>query len=657
MRLQFMPFLWFFFALAGGIVSADLIHPELYFSWGLLILLFFLFAGFQLVKLKQGHFFYKIQFAFPLLIFFQLGQTLYQLELPEHDFSSIERLYLPGDKIVGEIVAISNTSGDYRKCEIESKKLVRFNDTIAVRRKILVFFEDENETLKRKDICMIRADLGPIVNSHNPGEFDSHEFWKHKSIRLSAFASDIDYIVVGRSGWEIMDWFIGLRESFSAILDKYMKGDENAVAKGLILGDRSSIDSEITRKFGNTGAMHVLAVSGLHVAILVQILTAFFSLFSRWITKNQALILALAIVWIYSALTGLSASVVRSAVMFTILAGSTLTGKNYNGFNSLALSAVLILIWNPHFLYDIGFQLSYLAMVGIFLFNQPLSKLFYFRITWIRAAWEGTMVGIAAQIMTVPLTLYYFHQFPNYFVLTNLGLMVFSFVVLALGIGLFATVWLAPLAKFVAMALTFSMFLMLWIIDFVDGLPGAVSSGFVLGAWEVILLFGIIIFFFSSHLKQLIRPVYAVLFVCILLIASLVHDRFDRMKTSQICFFQAKEPTFIVKKGSQSFCFYGNRNGEKRKARYIAEAYQKVYPSDIHYFEISQNKQTCVQFREDSIRIVRVKGGYEIDAGEKHYFYATSDEHRETRAEIIWAPWLAGSGKNQLSKGSVTFQL
>lgn len=658
MLLRFTPFLWLFIAMSSGIVFADIFNPEIYFSIGISVLLLVIFISAQLFRTGAGSVFGRVTFIFPLLLFFQLGQLLYLATLPGNDPMSVENNYLPGDKIMGEITAISNTSGVYKKCEVEVISLVRYQDTVPARGKVLMFLEDTLNALERKDVCLVRAELSAITNNHNPGEFDSREFWKHKSIYRSAFVTEGNYVVAGRSRQEFMDWFLDLRDVFSSILDKYMEGDENAVAKGLILGDRSSIDSEITRKFGNTGAMHVLAVSGLHVAILVQILTACLGLFSRWITKNQALIIALLIVWIYSALTGLSASVVRSALMFTILAGSTLWGRNYNGFNSLALSAVLILIWNPHFLYDIGFQLSYLAMAGIFLFNRPLSKLFYTKVKWIQAAYEGTMVGIAAQIMTVPLTLYYFHQFPNYFVLTNLGLMVFSFLVLALGIALFATVWLTPLAKLFALLLTFSMFLMLWIIDFVDSLPGAVSSGFVPEIWEVILLFGIILVFFATFMKQQIRLMTASLAVCSIWVVFLVNDRFKRMETHEICFFQAKEPTFIVKRGNSSFCFFANRQQRNQKARYLAEAYQKVFPGDLHYFEISSNARTDVRLGNDSISIARVKGGYTIDLKESAYFYATSDAFDHAGRKVIYAPWLSG-GKTryQLSRGAIVFRM
>ena len=658
MRFQFMPFLWFFFAMALGIVGAEILPFDFYISIGGLMITLTVFLGLQFLDYKPNSRILKAQFIFPLLIFFQLGQTLYLFENPNNDFFHVENQYLPGDKLMVEIDAISKTSGIYKKCEVEAKFIIRYKDTVPTRGKILMFLEDEKEKLHRKDICIVNAELSKISNNKNPGEFDSQKFWKHKSMQNSAFVPESQFIIVGKSDWKLMDLFIGLREKFASILDTFLTGDENAVAKGLILGDRSSIDSEITRKFGNTGAMHVLAVSGLHVAILVQILTLIFGLFSRWISKNQALILALIIVWIYSALTGLSSSVVRSALMFTVLAGSTLTGRNYNGFNSLALSAVLILAWNPHFLFDIGFQLSYLAMAGIFLFNSHLSILFYTKIKWIQLAWEGTMVGISAQIMTIPLTLYYFHQFPNYFILTNLGLMIFSFLVLALGIALFAFVWWNPLAKLVAFLLFWSMFAMLWIIDFVDSIPGAVSSGFVLQFWEVIFLFVIILVFYWSFISRKIKILQFTLFACLLWIGILVNDRFQRINEAQICFFQANEPTFVVQQRGQNFCFYANRTKNPKKAKYVAEAFQKMYPGILHYFEISNNKKTVIKLEKGFIEIEHVKGGYEIALKGKSYFLATSENHDPTNAEIIYSPWLANKKlNNQLAFGALQFAI
>ena len=588
-----------------------------------------------------------------------MGQLLYQNVIPENHDQSIENIHLPGDKIVGSIVTIAETSGSFQKCEMEVKQVIQYKDTIAVKGRILVFIEDTSQALRRKDICVFQTDLDLIQNKNNPGEFDSRHFWKHKSINRMAFVSADQFKVVGYEHWKMMDVFIGWRESFSDIIDQFLPlGDENAVAKGLILGDRTSIDSEISRKFGNTGAMHVLAVSGLHVAILVQILTYILALFKKWISKKKALVLALVIVWIYAALTGFSPSVARSALMFSLLAGSTLFEKNYIPLNSLAFSAILLLFWNPHYLYDIGFQLSYLAMIGIFLFYQPLSKLFFTKVKWIQTAWEGTMVGIAAQVMTLPLTLYYFHQFPNYFVLTNLGLMIFSFLVLALGIALFALSWIPLLSKAIAFLLLLSLTAMLWIIDFVDSLPGAVSAAFVLSKWEVVLVFSLIISTFlvlSNKKMSVLKPI---LLCATFWVMFLVYNRFERMNTTQICFLNENNPTFIVQDKQQSFCFYENSKTDK-KVKYVSMAYQKVYSGKIHYFELSQSKETKLNFGNNKVLVEKIKGGYLVQVNSKKILFATNLKYENANFSdtIVYAPWIDNETSNYaLAKGSVEFE-
>lgn len=654
------PFLWLIIPLMAGIMLAAEWTVNIYFTGMLFLIIAGMYTGFYLLNLSQSPFLRKVQMCLPVLMCFQLGQLLYQMNDPDNIDRSFENNCLPGDKLMVEIRDLSKTSSEYKKCEVNVFNVIRYNDTTNVSGKMVLFIEDPANVLKRKQICVLQAELHLIVNNNNPGEFDSRQFWQQKGIRRSAFISVDQYKVIGVAGWEVMDFFIGLRERFATILDQHLTGQENAVAKGLILGDRSSIDSEVTRQFGNTGAMHVLAVSGLHVAILVQILTIFLGLFSRWISKKQALLAALILVWIYSALTGFSPSVARSAVMFTILAGSTLLNRNYSAMNCLAFSAFLLLVWNPYFLFDIGFQLSYLAMAGIFLFNQSLNGLFYTRAKWIQAAWEGTMVGIAAQIMTVPLTLYYFHQFPNYFILTNLGLMIFSFLVLALGIALFATAWLTLFAKLIAILLMFSMFLMLWIIDFVDKLPGSVSSGFVLTFWEVVLLFTMILLLFVFLKQKRLKPVIGILTICLVWIAFLVNNRFERMTVSQICFIKEREPTFIVKSGRNNFCFYASRKQTNKKAKYIAEAYEKIYPGKIHYFEISGAETTVVRSKATGIEIRQVHGGYVVKVNDSHFFYATSidNEANLQQSTVIYAPWLSDiTDKNHLSAGAITFDL
>jgi competence protein ComEC len=589
---------------------------------------------------------------------FLSGMSRFSILTPENQSYSIKNNYLKGDLLLGKINSITTTKGAYSKCEFEVKNLIRFQDTIKVRGKIILFLKDQNDALKEFDVCLVSTDLIEIKNKNNPGEFDAELFWNHKSIDFLAFANEESYYKIGESEEDFFHFFTRLRNYFSLILEGNLSGDELAVAKALILGDRSSLDSEITSKFGNTGAMHVLAVSGLHVGILVQILTLFLGLLKKWISKNQSIIIALVLVWIYASMTGLSASVVRSAIMFSLLSGSGLFNKSYNNYNVLAFSAFLILMWNPHFLFDIGFQLSYLAMLGIFMFHKPLSNTIIFRNKILKLAYDGTMVGIAAQIMTVPLTLYYFHQFPNYFIITNLGLMIFSFLILAFGIVLFSLNWIPLMNTGIAYLLYFSIFSMLFIIDSIDKIPNAVSQGFNLHISSVFTLFlGILLFFYSLK-NEKIKLLKMSLFSVLLISSSIVFVRFKQINTEKIFFLNTDDVTFVVKHEDKNFVFFANKNNETKKAKFIAKSFEKVYPGKLHYFEISNKKETHINSKKLQIEIIRQKGGYEITINSKKYFYVTSFSNESNLKTKIIASRLEDSkAKYQLKSGAIIFDL
>lgn len=592
-----------------------------------------------------------------LVIVSCLSYLNYTLTLPENQVHNLAKNYLKGDQLIGTIDNYSPTKGAYIKCEFSTKKLIRFNDTIPTSGKIIVFLKDPKNLLKQADVCVLNTDLVPIVNKNNPGEFDAENFWKHKGFQYLAFADEGMYAKLGETNRLWTAIFDDLRNYFSAVLEQRLTGDELGVAKALILGDRSSLDAEITNKFGNTGAMHVLAVSGLHVGILVQILTLILSVFNRWISKNQALVFALVIVWIYSLLTGFSASVVRSAVMFTILSGSTLLGRNYLNYNSLFFSVVLILAWNPHFLYDIGFQLSYLAMLGIFMFYKPLSKVIVSKYKVVRQIIEGTMVGIAAQIMTVPLTLYYFHQFPNYFIITNIGLMIFSFLILALGLALFSFSWIKIFGKFLAWTLSISLTVMLVIISVIDALPGAVAFGFELSPLAVLILFVLIFIFYVAFIYEKMKWLLISLSVTLVFVIVLVVVRYQNLNQNQVSFFQADEVSFVIKLKDKLIVCYGNKDKNLKQISFLAKNYQKLYPGEISYHEISTVKRTDIKSASSKIKIERQKGGYEIELNDKRFFYVTNLNNKSNVTQKVYASWIDINETNSLKSKACTFSL
>lgn len=648
-----IPFLTISIFFCLGIILSEFLTLPVFITLGLLCcFLFFYIAMERLAFLKTQSGFKTLGL---MLIYCLSGFTFYAITKKENKIHSLEKNYLKGDLISGEILGKTATSGEYSKCEFEINALIRGRDTIRINDQAVLFLKNASG-LADFDVCLVQTDLDPIKNKSNPGEFDSEFFWKHKGITYIGFADEQSYAKIGVAEPPFSYLFLRLRNYFSAILDKHLSGNELGVAKALILGDRSSLDAEITGKFGNTGAMHILAVSGLHVGILIQILTSFFGLFKKWISKNRAILISLILVWIYALLTGFSASVVRSVVMFSLLVGSQLLERNYNNYNVLAFSAVVILIWNPHFLFDIGFQLSYLAMLGIFMFYKPLSKLLYFKNKVARLAYEGTMVGIAAQIMTVPLTLYYFHQFPNYFILTNLGLMIFSFVILVLGVSLFSLSFLAILAKPVAWVLSLSLTVMLLIIHYIDALPGAVSSGFVLNSFAVLVLFALILLLFYALYYQRMRLLQFVLLSSTLFVVTLVFVRYSKITSQQICFFQSNKPVFVVKLDQRSFVFYADKKKNPKQADFIGKSFQKIYPAELQLIEISDKKETRISYGKDKIKVTRQKGGYDIRVNERAYFYVTGLNNISTVRTKILASWLDDQpGPYHLKEEAVQF--
>ena len=204
-----------------------------------------------------------------------------------------------------------------------------------------------------------------------------------------------------------------------------VEGKQLKVASALLLGYRENLDKELVKSYASAGAMHVLAVSGLHVGILYLLLTRIFSFLKKVKkVKNGKFILTILIVsflWFYAIMTGLSASVMRATTMFSfIVIGNELLNRKTSIYNTLAVSAIILMIINPFIVYQVGFQLSYVAVVGIVYLQPKLNRLFYSRYKLVRGVWAITCVSLAAQIATFPLSLHYFHQFSTYFFISNL---------------------------------------------------------------------------------------------------------------------------------------------------------------------------------------------------------------------------------------------
>ena len=275
------------------------------------------------------------------------------------------------------------------------------------------------DTLGEGAVLAITSQIAPPRPPLNPHTFDYRAYLAEKGVGLQAFVKpgEVRILYHGRPP----SLLARMRAAIARQLDLALPtSKEAAVAKALLLGDKGSLDDETRDTYARTGAVHVLAVSGLHTGVIAQLIVALLMLFRRGINRYVRLALLAAALFAYAALTGFSPSVMRSGVMFGALFAGQVLRLETNPFNSLGLSATIILFVEPYLLFSLGFQLSFAAVAGILAFYPTLRKWFASEYWALSKLGDLTAVSIAATLATAPITAYHFHQFPVYFIVSGI---------------------------------------------------------------------------------------------------------------------------------------------------------------------------------------------------------------------------------------------
>ena len=338
-------------------------------------------------------------------------------------------------------------------------------------------------------------ELGP---PGNPYEFDFKRFLSFRNIYHQQFVrgEQLKFIAPAhRHGF--LFYSQQARAWASGKMKQFVDGQQaQAIALALVLGVTDGLDNELQNAYSASGAMHVLAVSGLHVGIIYWMILLLLNpvrsfSWSPWFIA----IVSLVCLWAYAFVTGLSPSVLRAVTMFSFMAIAKPFSRSTNIYNTLAASAFILLIYSPYLIMSVGFQLSYLAVIGIVYLQRPLYNLWQPRNKIADWAWSITCVSIAAQIATFALGLLYFHQFPVYFLFSNLFVIPGSFVVLVLGILLLAVSALPPVAFAVGWFLEWIIKILNVGVFAVEDLPFSLINGVYLTTLQCWLLMGVMISF------------------------------------------------------------------------------------------------------------------------------------------------------------------
>jgi len=363
--------------------------------------------------------------------------------------------------------------------------------------KVLLYFEKDSASKKLKygQEILIRTKLQKVEGMGNPNEFNYSRYLRFHGIIFRGYVKSTNWQSVSSGKPGITGWFLSLRSNLISKFEQAgLEGNELSVASALVLGYRTELDKELMSAYAGAGATHVLAVSGLHVGIVYVILSTLLKFMDK--RKSLRILKTVILVFLlfgYAGLTGLSASVFRAATMFSFVAVGKAIDRNTNIFNTLAASAFCLILYEPMIVMQVGFQLSYLAVIGIVVIQPRLFQLKAFNNRLADWIWSITCVSIAAQIATFPLGLLYFHQFPNLFLISNLLVIPAAAMILYLGFSLFiATIW-KPTLLFFGFLLNTVIATLNQVVLWIEQIPYSVLSGIDISTLEALMIYALII--------------------------------------------------------------------------------------------------------------------------------------------------------------------
>jgi competence protein ComEC len=477
-----------FIVIVGLQVTQQTQHFYINWLWGVLVSFFIFLLGIQLVESKQ--------------------------QAKPH-FDSNQKIY------VATII------------EEPSEKPNSYQTTLAIdyvkdsccwnreKGKILAYFEKDTNVLQLAfgDQLIIESYVNPIKHSGNPKAFNYKKYLAFRDIHYQTYIQSGQFEILNQNQGPVLYQFSNkIRNNLLNIYKRnHITGDEFAVLSALTLGYKKELSADMRESFSSSGAMHILAVSGLHVGIIYIILARilFFLQRNKYGRIIQSLLIILAL-FFYAFLTGLSSSVLRATIMFSIVALGKAFIRQSNIYNTIFLSAFIMLLANPYSIADVGFQLSYMAVFSIIFFYPKIYALLEVKYSFVDKIWQLISVGIAAQIGTFPLTLFYFNQFPVYFILANIFIIPIAIILIYAAVALFLFSFsdfiigfLAPIVKYITFGLNYA-------VNTISELPFSKIQNIQLDLVEVMILILMILllsFFILSKRIYFIKFALVVLLI------------------------------------------------------------------------------------------------------------------------------------------------
>lgn len=561
---------WFIF----GLLASFYLKPSIFFAFLFLGIAFLLFVISYF--LAQKDFIQKIYFAIATYILFGfIGVSTYAVN--NESYNPNHYLHKINDS---KEHSISITLSEKLKSSAYNQRyfgIVNSYDSKNATGKILVNIQKEGlkENPSIGSMLLVEGTIFKHLKPHNPNQFDYGKYLENKSVYGQIY-TDVSKIKIG-SQIDKSIWYYAanFRNTIIQNLEKsnFSKNELN-VAVALILGQQQDISPEILKDYQFAGAVHILSVSGLHVGCIM----IFIGFLLKPLPKNKIgeflrLFIIIGFLWLFALIAGFSPSVTRSVVMFSFVAFGQYANRKTNIFHTLLASIFFILLVEPSFIFDVGFQLSYFAVFFI-VWLQPL-----FLLIWkpkniiIKYFWDILTVSFAAQIGAFPLSVYYFHQFPGLFFVTNM--LVLPLLVIIMAVGVFVMIWaiFSTVPQFLTKSLEWAIYILNKIISWVASFESFIFQDISFN-WQMmvscyLLIFGVFIWFKKPNFHRLTFALLSVILFQGIYFGSI----FTNKKQEEFIVFNAKRSTIISERKGENIIVYSNDSLSEATMNFVVKPY------------------------------------------------------------------------------------
>ncbi len=420
--------------------------------------------------------------------------------------------------------------------------------TYPIKRDILLYLskDAENTALHLDDELVFYTKVKSPSNRGNPYEFDYARYLSHQGISGVAYADSACWRVVeGNIQMGLKQWALCCREKvLQRYRDLHFEGDVFAVLSALTVGYKEELSEDVRKAYSQAGVSHVLALSGLHIGILYGLLLGLFRLVMpfRRFAVMKGVILCL-VLWAFAFISGLSASVVRSVLMFSLLIVARVLQRQRTGLNAICIAAFFMLLWNPFYLFDVSFQLSFSAVTGIVVGVPWLMSKMPVRNRYLSRFLELTWVSVAAQVATLPLILYYFSGFPLYAILLNIPVLFLTTLILWFALFLLLAGLFPPLQMWLAPALAWFVTLQNQLAAAVQWLPSPVIDFLSFQPVDVLLAYSFLVLLLFWGMGWIrMRWVILELFCALGIIYHVTYYQSSKVRQPQVVFYNTPQP-------------------------------------------------------------------------------------------------------------------